>query len=128
MATVTKNELRKKLAHREQIAISTSSRPKHAWINEHKNANLARRFLKDYSMFKEHFDMFNENQCFTLIQDRTSYNYKNKDNTIILFDSFTITLLQIDNNFFLSYCRVYVKVKKALKGKCRMQVLLSVFS
>lgn len=108
MATVTKSELREKLIHREQIAIRTSSRPKRAEIKEHKNANLARRFLKDYSMFKEHLDMFDENQCFTLILSRTSYNYKGKDNTIILFDSFTITLLQIDNNFFIHLIAEYM--------------------
>ncbi len=108
MATVTKNELREKLVHREQIAICTLSRPKRAGIKEHKNANLASRFLKDYSMFKEHLDMFYKNQCFTLIQGRTSYNYKNKDNTVILFDSFTITLLQIDNNFFIHLIAEYM--------------------
>ena len=108
MATVTKNELREKLVHREQIAICTSSRPKRAEIKEHKNANLARRFLKDYSMFKEHLDVFNNNQCFKLIPERTSYNYKMKENTIILFDSFTITLLQIDNNFFIHLIAEYM--------------------
>ena len=111
MATVTKSELREKLVHREQIAICTSSKPKYAKIQEHrehKNASLAKRFLTDYFMFKQHLDMFDKNQCFTLISSSTSYNYKGKDNTIILFDSFTITLLQIDNNFFIHLIAEYM--------------------
>ena len=96
MAIVTTDELREELVHREQIAIGTLSSPKRSVINEH-----ARKFLKDLSKFKECLDMFYGNQCFVLIEHRTSYSFKRLKNTTILFDSSTITLLKIDDNFFI---------------------------
>lgn len=108
MATITKSELREKLAHREQLAIYIASKPKYAKYKEHKNTDLAKGFLQDYAMFKEHLDIFDKNQCFTLISSRTSYNYKGKDNTIILFDSFTITLLKINDKFFIHLIAEYM--------------------
>lgn len=108
MTTITNSELREKLVHREQLAIHKAGKPKYANIKEHKYANLAKSFLQDYAMFKKHLDMFDKNQYFTLISSRTLYNYKDKDNTIILFDSFTITLLQVNDNFFIYLISEYM--------------------
>ena len=107
MATITKSELREKLIHREQLSIPKVTKLKYG-IKEHKYAIFAKSFLQDYAMFKKHLDIFNKNQCFTLISSRTLYNYKGKDNTIILFDSFTITLLQVNDNFFIYIIAEYM--------------------
>jgi len=108
MVTITKSELREKLLHRKQLSLHKAGKPKRAGLTEYKYSGLAKSFLQDYSMFKEHLDIFDENQCFTLISSRTLFNYKSKDNTIILFDSFTITLLQINNNFFIHLIAEYM--------------------
>ncbi len=108
MATITKSELREKLVYMEQLSLHKAGKPKRAGLTEYKYAILAKSFLQDYSMFKEHLDIFDENQCFTLISSRTLYNYKVKGTTIILFDSFTITLLQINNNFFIHIIAEYM--------------------
>ena len=101
MTTITKSELREKLTHREQLALHKVSKPKHTNIEEYKYVRLSKRFLQDYDMFKEYMDSFDETQCFMPMSSRTLYAYKSKDTTIILFDSFTITLLKIDNDVFI---------------------------
>ncbi len=108
MKTITKSELREKLVHRKQLAIHKVGKPKYAQIKKYKHAEIAKKFLQDYSMFKDYLDIFDKNQRFTLISSRTSYNYKSKENTIILFDSFTITLHRIDDDFFIHIIAEYM--------------------
>lgn len=108
MITITKSELRKKFEHREQLALHKVSKPKSSSIKEYKYAGLAKSFLQNYDMFKNYMNIFDENQSFTVMSSCTSYKYKCKESTIILFDSFTITLLQVDNNFFIYIIAEYM--------------------
>lgn len=106
MEKMTKSELREKLLKKEQLALHKTSKPKNRrgleYPEEYRYASLARAYLEDYTMFKNDvFDALEDDRVFVVITERTLYNCRQKENCIILFDSFSIVLMQIDNELFI---------------------------
>lgn len=104
---MSKSQVREILEEREKMALRKTG---YKCINtKYKWHRIAEDFLKDYSLFKDIFEGIEEDTIFTFISTSCLSKYKN-DNSIILFDSRYIVLVELDGRLF-----IYLKPKYLLQ-------------
>lgn len=93
---LNKTELMEKLVEKKDAASCTYNK------SNKKCHGLAKRFLEDLEGFYPILEKFEDNEVFQLINTNSNF-YKQKSSYDILYDSFSITLLQCENTLYM-YC------------------------
>lgn len=102
LAKLTKKELLEKLIKMQEISLYSFNRKKRSYI-------LAKGFLEDFNKFSKVLSTFPDSQSFNVIH-QSSKIYNKKTQLNILFDSFSILLLQDDDQLYI-YCIAEYKLK-----------------
>lgn len=96
---LTKTQLQEKLMKRQQIALEIANK-------QRKNSILAKGFLEDWEKFSKVLNEIPNSEKFNVI-DQHSKIYNKKNEITCLFDSFSIVLLQEDDNLYIYYIAEY---------------------
>ena len=99
---LTKIQLQENLIRMKQISLESVKRKRRFYL-------LAKGFLEDFEKFSKVLNEFSYSQKFNVI-NQNSKIYKKKNEITILFDSFSIVLLQENNELYI-YCIAEYKLK-----------------
>ena len=102
LSKLTKIQLQENLIKMKEISLESVEKK---W----KHDILAKGFLDDFERFSKILNEFPDSQEFNVI-NQNSKIYKRKDEITILFDSFSIVLLQENNELYI-YCIAEYKLK-----------------
>lgn len=95
---LSKTEVKKELRTRKLLAL-------HSNAKGGRYSSTAKGFLEDLNNFKEVFDEIEDNEKFHIVTENRLYKLKQRCN--ILFDSFSIVLLQGEDMLHMYYMPKY---------------------